>query len=160
MSRNILIILLIMIGVSIAQPPPGGAGGSRNINAVRIWKLTEMLELTEEQTVTFLPLVQIHERKLRNIQQEMQELNRAGHKLIDEQDISQKEVDKLIKQYIKKQNDIHKIKHDFTQSLPKYLTPKQQLLYIGFEARFRQDLRQYMKDRRGGNVQNRRDKRP
>jgi predicted nuclease with TOPRIM domain len=125
------------------------------MDAVRIWKLTEVLELTEEQTMTFLPQVQIHERKLRGIQKELESLSIEGQKLRKQKNISQKEVNKLIQQYTDKQKQVHMIKQEFIQSLPKYLSPEQQLLYIGFEARFRKDLRQYMKDRKGSRSQGR-----
>jgi hypothetical protein len=48
-----------------------GRMNKQNMDAIRIWKLTEVLELSEEQVVTFLPLVQIHERKLKEIQSEI-----------------------------------------------------------------------------------------
>ncbi len=150
MRKTLLIIMTItlMATVLLAQPPRGDMS-PKNMDAIRIWKLTEILELTEEQTVTFLPLVQIHERKLREAQKEMIGLAKKGHKVLDKKEITQKDVDKLIKKYTESQEKIHGIKRDFIESLPKYLSPKQQLLYISFETRFRQDLRQYMKDRRG-----------
>lgn len=161
MRHNILIILLVMMGSVFAQTPsPQRMDNPQNMDAVRIWKLTEVLELTEEQTVTFLPLVQIHERKLREIQQEIQELTRESRKLLEQENISQKDVDKMIKRYSEKHDEIYKIKHDFIDALQKHLKPEQQLLYLGFEARFRNDLRLYMKDRRGFRDSGRRDEKP
>ncbi len=129
----------------------------QNMDAIRIWKLTESLELTEDQVTTFLPLVQIHERELREIQAEMVALSKEATEAVKKGDLSQKEVDKFIKKYSSKQGEIHKIKDDFIKSLPKQLTPEQQLLYLGFEARFRSELRQYMKnERRGSNNPNKR----
>lgn len=161
MRYNILIILLLTVGSILAQgPPPQGMGGPQNMDAVRIWKLTEILELTEEQIVTFLPLVQVHERKLRAVQREIQDLMVEGRKLLEQENISQKEVDKMIKRYSNKYDQIYKIKQDFIKTLPKHLNPEQQLLYMGFEARFRKELRSYMKDRRGFRKPNRLDERP
>lgn len=79
---------------------------------------------------------------------------------MEQEDVSQKEVDKMIKRYNDKQAEIFKIKYDFVKSLPKHLSPEQQLLYIGFEARFRKELRTYMKDKRDYGDRNRRPKRP
>lgn len=148
--------LLLLVGVIYAQPDSGMHFGPQNMDAVRIWKLTEILELTEDQTVSFLPLVQIHERKLRDLQHELMEIGTAGQTLSQETGISQKDVDKMLKEYIQKQAEIATIKSDFVKSLPKYLTPKQQVLYLGFEARFRKDLREFMKDRHGSSDRSRR----
>ena len=131
----------------------------QNMDAVRIWKLTEVLELTEDQTVSFLPVVQIHERKLRDTQRELMEISTSGRALLSQEKVSQKEVDKLLKDYIQKQSEITEIKTDFVKSLPKYLTPEQQILYLGFEARFRAELRDFMKDRRGDAGKGRRNNR-
>ncbi len=161
MFNKILFGLMLTVVVSSAQPPRAGGGyDPQKMDAIRIWKLTEVLELTEDQTVTFLPLVQIHERKLRKVQGEIQTLTVESRELLDKGDLSQKDVDKMIKRYSEKQDEIHKIKHDFIKSLSKHLSPEQQLLYVGFEARFRKELRQYMKERRGFNDSNRRSKRP
>ncbi len=149
MTKKILLIALLMVGMVVAQgPPPMGGFQPQNMDAVRIWKLTEVLELTEEQTVTFLPLVQIHERKLRAVQKEIQELTQSSRDLLKKDELTQKDVDRMIKQYNDKHAEIFKIKSDFIESLSKHLTPKQQLLYVGFEARFRKELRTYMKDHR------------
>ncbi len=160
-KKSIFILVLIMVGFVIAQGPPSqGRFKPQNMDAVRIWKLTEVLELTEDQTLTFLPMVQIHERKLRSAQREIQDLTMQSRKLLEQDEISQKDVDKMIKRYNDKHAEIFKIKHDFIKSLSKHLTPEQQLLYVGFEASFRKELRTYMKDRRGYGDKRLRDKRP
>ena len=151
MRIKLLLITLILMGTSLAQPPPrDGRMNPQNMDAIRIWKLTEVLELTEDQVVTFLPLVQIHERKLREIQREMVALSKEARAVREKGDVSQKQVDKFIKKYAEKQNQIHKIKNDFLKSLPDHLTPEQQLIYLGFETRFRSELREYMKNERRG----------
>jgi len=161
MSKKIYLLSIIMVGLVAAQSPPAHAGFKpQNMDAVRIWKLTEVLELTEDQTVTFLPLVQIHERKLRAIQEEIQDLTHSTRELLKKGDISQKDVDKMIKRYNDKHAEVFKIKRDFIKSLPKQLTPEQQLLYMGFEARFRKELRTYMKDRREYGSPRQRENRP
>ena len=163
MRKKILICLLLIISVSMAQRPPGNRDfDPKTMEAVRIWKLTEVLELTEEQVTTFLPLVQIHERKLREVQKEIIVLGKEGKLLLKtDSKVSQKDVDKFIKEYSAKQDEIHKIKHDFLKSLPKHLTPEQQLLYLGFESHFRSELRDFMKkERRSKTDQKRRSSRP
>ncbi|NQT64060.1 MAG: hypothetical protein HQ556_13950 [Candidatus Marinimicrobia bacterium] len=151
MRTKLLLLTLILIGTSLGQPPQmEGRMNRQNMDAIRIWKLTEVLELTEDQVVSFLPLVQIHERKLKEIQGEIKVLVKEAHALMEKGEVDQKQVNKFLKQYAEKQRDVHKIKNDFITGLPEHLTPEQQLIYIGFEARFRSDLREYMKNERRG----------
>ncbi len=151
MRIKILLLTFILVGTCMGQAPRGeGRMNPQNMDAIRIWKLTEVLELTEDQVVSFLPLVQIHERQLKKIQNELISLAKEGHELMEKGDVSQKQVDKFINKYGDKQAEVHKIKTDFINSLPKHLTPNQQLIYIGFETRFRSELREYMKNERRG----------
>ena len=151
MRTRILLLTIVLMGTSLGQPPQmEGRMNPQNMDAIRIWKLTEVLELTEEQVVTFLPLVQIHERQLKQVQGEIRTLAKDAQLLRKKGDVTQKQVDKFMNRYSEKQNEIYKIKNDFVKSLPKYLTPEQQLIYLGFEARFRNELREYMKNERRG----------
>ena len=151
MRTKLLLLTLILIGTSLGQPPQmDGRMNKQNMDAIRIWKLTEVLELSEEQVVTFLPLVQIHERKLMEIQSEIKVLAKEAYALRKKGDVTQKQVDVYIRKYAEKQSEVHKIKNDFVQSLSDHLTPEQQLIYLGFETRFRSDLREYMKNERRG----------
>ncbi|NQV42041.1 MAG: hypothetical protein HQ506_06770 [Candidatus Marinimicrobia bacterium] len=151
MRTKLLFLTIVLIGTSLGQPPQmEDRRNPQNMDAIRIWKLTEVLELTEDQVVTFLPLVQIHERKLKEIQGEIRTLAKDAYALREKGEVNQKQVDKFLKQYAEKQQDVFKIKNDFITGLPDHLTPEQQLIYIGFEARFRSDLREYMKNERRG----------
>lgn len=149
MRTKLLFLTIVLIGTALGQRPQmDGGRNPQNMDAIRIWKLTEVLELTEDQVVTFLPLVQIHERKLKEIQSEIRTLAKEAYALMEKGDVNQKQVDRYLKQYAEKQSEVFKIKNDFITGLPQHLTPEQQLIYIGFEARFRSDLREYMKNER------------
>lgn len=151
MQIRILLIITLLLGSVLGQPPSGDMARNRqNMDAIRIWKLTEVLELTEDQVASFLPLVQIHERELREVQREVMTLTKEGRELLEGEGISQKEVDKFTKQYLERQEKMFTIKNDFIKALPKHLTPEQQLLYLSFETRFRNELREYMKNERRG----------
>lgn len=131
----------------------------KNMDAMRIWKMTEVLELNEEQSMKFLPALQIHERELRSIQGKMVELYKKNQQFLEKEDLNQKAIDGQIFIYLKYQNEMHAMRQEFIKSLSEYLTPEQQLKFIGFEHRFRKDLREYMKDRRNPRQGNQR-KRP
>ncbi len=160
MRTKLLVLLILVLGSAPAQGPPQRDGINRkNMDAIRVWKLTEVLELTEEQVSTFLPLVQIHERELKQIHKEQIQISKESALLLESGKVSQKDVNKFVKKYSAKQDEIHKIKHDFLKSLPDHLSPEQQLLYLGFETRFRSELRNYMKNERKEMSKKRRDQR-
>lgn len=151
MRTKILLTLLLIFGSILGQPPPReGRMDDRNMDAIRIWKLTEVLELTEDQVITFLPLVQVHEREIKTINKELMKLAKDAYAAMEAGEVTQKEVDKYIKRYVDKHNEILKIKNAFVVSLPEHLTPVQQLRYLSFENRFRKELREYMKQERRG----------
>lgn len=151
MKKILLGIAVMSLSVALLDAQP-----QRNMDAIRIWRLTEQLELTEEQTATFLPILQIHERKMREAQKEIGELAEKGEKLLEDKKLSQKQVDKLVKEYMDQQKRINDLKADFISSMHQYLTPRQQVLFLGFEHRFRQDLRDYMRKHRGMDGKSRR----
>jgi len=157
--KLIILTLFLVVSGLVAQSRGNMDMSPQNMDAVRIWKLTEVLELTEDQTVSFLPIVQIHERNLRDKQKELINIGKTAKELLEKEDLTQKEVDKILKQYTSKHAEMAEIKQEFIKSLPEYLTPKQQVIYIGFEARFRKDLRNFMKDRQGQPDQSRRSER-
>ena len=137
MRIKLLLLTFILVGTCLGQPPQReGRMNPQNMDAIRIWKLTEVLELTEDQVVSFLPLVQIHERKLKKIQTELIALAKEGHALMEKGDVSQKQVDKFMKKYVAKQAEVHKIKNDFINSLPN----SQYLGCIGMEMSIRPNL--------------------
>ena len=153
MRMKVHLGILLLIGSLLAQPGPGmgmdGPPPGKNIEAMRIWRLTEVLELNEDQVTTFIPLLQIQERKIRDLQDEIDKLGNAGYELLQQEKVSQKEVDKLMQKYLEKHAEMNALRADFLNSLSRHLTPEQQLKFIGFESRFRNDLKNYMKERRG-----------
>jgi len=147
--KKMLLIWVILTASLLAQPGPPGEGPRGDMDAIRIWKLTESLELTEEQITTFIPAMQLHERKMRELQREMMKEMREIHAKASKEDLSQKDVDAVLKRYLEMQAEMDKTKSTFISDLPKYLTPRQQLIYLSFEAEFRKQLRTFLKEHRG-----------
>lgn len=157
MKMKIFLIVLITASTLSAQywqmpgQGPGGPGGMsrENMEAVRIWKMTEMLELTEDQVATFIPAMQIHERKIQTLQKKHAVLIRENQTLIERGNVNQKDVEKALASYTKLEKEIHAVKMEWMAKLPEYLSPEQQLRYLTFEAEFRKHLRRFIQDQRG-----------
>jgi len=82
-ARIATLLALILIGglarAKPASPPPaaGGPHAREKLEALRIWRLTEELNLTEDQSAQFFPKL----KKLRQLREERRDNRRA---LIDE----------------------------------------------------------------------------
>ncbi len=148
-KRIILMSLLAAFVVAQAKPARLPAQGQRRIQAVRIWKLTEALNLTDEQIDTFIPKLRKYEEALEEERNKGQAIIQEARDLLDKDKVSQKEVDKILKKAIEHRKKLEKLHADWLKQLPKYLTPRQQLKYLGFEMRFKRQLRRFLRERPG-----------
>jgi len=76
-SKRLLVVLLLAVVVvtpvdtALSQPRPsmrhmkGRADRIEKLRAIRIWKMTEYLNLTEEQSARFFPRLRKNEEKIR-----------------------------------------------------------------------------------------------
>ena len=152
MKRTIIILSLLAISLVWAQPGPEGEPGldfqpPKNMEAVKIYKLTQVLNLTDDQITTFIPAMQKHEQAVREEQKKLRELMGEGRTLLNGNEVNQKDVDKFMDKVNSQQAKIQSLNQDFLKSLDKWLTPRQQLQFLGFEERFRRQLRDFIRDR-------------
>lgn len=152
--KPIAIIIGSILTVTLLQaqpsdlPPRPGESLPRNVEAVRIYKLTQALNLTDEQITTFIPALQRHEEQVRNAQQELHKIMDEGRTLLNQDNVKQKEVDKFISRVNAQQARVQQLNQEFLSALSQYLTPRQQLQFLGFEERFRRQLREFIQQRR------------
>ncbi len=155
-TKSLLITLGFLAAVSGWTQPMHYKNGSgldfqppRNVEAVRIYKLTEALALTDDQIKTFIPMLQVHEKGIRTEQKALADLVDQGRNMLNQDKLDQKNVNKFMDQVLSQQDKIQKMNREFFKSLAKYLTPRQQLQYLGFEQHFRRQLRNFIRDQRG-----------
>ncbi|MCF7796226.1 MAG: periplasmic heavy metal sensor [Lentisphaeria bacterium] len=149
---NPIILMLLTATIVRGQapdlPPVPGDEVPQGVEAVRIFKLTQALNLTDDQITTFIPVLQRHEEQVREAQQALRKIMSEGRTLLNEDKVNQKEVDKFIARVNQQQNRVQQLNQDFLNSLSKHLTPRQQLQFLGFEERFRRQLREFIQQRR------------
>ena len=66
-KTTLTLLLLFMIGTLAAQPGrPGGPGGQygERMEMMMIWKLTDHLELTQDQAEKFFPSMRAHQKQV------------------------------------------------------------------------------------------------
>jgi len=112
------------------------------LKTLRIWKMTESLDLSSEQSAAFFPKLKDFEKYIRSKQKKQRELMQEITEKINESDYSpnKSDVKKLIHQLAEIEKDIITQKEEFINDLSTVFTPEQQLKYIVFENRFRRNL--------------------
>jgi len=155
-SKRLLVVLLLAVVVvtpvdtALSQPRPsmrhmkGRADRIEKLRAIRIWKMTEYLNLTEEQSARFFPRLRKNEEKI-----EKQILLDEIDRLIKEKDGKLTEQD--VRKYIGKLNQINqeivKLKTSFIIESSDILTPEQQLKCMIFDDRFRNQMMRILSER-------------
>lgn len=137
------IILFCLIALSFAQTFDE-SDPRAIIEKVRIYRLTQELDLTTEEAMQFFPKL----NEIQKIDKEFRKKKTAAlHELRNllENEASDQEILKVITQY---RNDYHKKLEDQKKKLDeirKILTPVQQAKYLIFQETFEREIREMIK---------------
>ena len=147
----ILIILTTVINANptICQKLSYGSPDGR-LEMIKMWKMTEMLELSEEQASRFFPRYSSLEKELRNISGQQRELLIEMKKMTGEKNgITVKELENITTKITNLEKDKTEKKQEFFEGLDQVLSTDQRAKYYGFEIWFKKELRQGLKKRGG-----------
>ena len=165
-KTTLTLLLLFMIGTLAAQPGrPGGPGGQygERMEMMMIWKLTDHLELTQDQAEKFFPSMRAHQKQVLKIRKEEKELFTPVYKKVKKgEDISKAEANKLLNKVATYEQKRSKARIDFVKNSGDILNPTQQVKLLMFDGQMKQQVRDRMQDRykppplRGGKQKGRR----
>ena len=147
----ILIILTTVINANpkIFQKLSYGSPEGR-LEMMKMWKMTEMLELSEEQASRFFPRYSSLEKELRNISGQQRTLLIEMKKMTGEKHgITEKELENITTKIFNLEQDKTEKKQEFFEGLDQVLSTDQRAKYYGFEIWFKEELRQGLKKRGG-----------
>ena len=149
--------VILIFSTAIAQPPghgmgPGDDGGPlrekvrQKIKTIKIWRLTEAVGLTPEQSEKFFPLYNRHEDLMENLEIEQRErLNR-----IEQLTADPKSSDKEIEDAIAGIKDIFlrrmELKESFMAEISGVLSTRQKGQLLVFEETFRRDMQDIIRE--------------
>ena len=122
-----LAILLLMTGVVLAQPSMEKPDRNR-LEMMKMWKLTDELELTEEQAEKFFPQYRTLMSDLEDVTKQQHEVMKQIGELSKEKEVDGKKLDNLVKQA----NDFEKKKIDLN-GIKKRATTMYNRNYGGFD---------------------------
>jgi len=151
--RSVLILLLIMAtaGALMAQAP-FTEERREQLESLRIWKMTEFMKLSPEQSTLFFPKLRAFEESLREDQDQQRVLMRKVHSRLEnpQEEFTQAEVDQLIRDLMKMEKQILDKRQTFMHSLENDLSPDQQARFIIFESQFKHRLMRMMHSPQNG----------
>ena len=139
--KKIFLILLIVINISFAQEHHGINPAMENY---RVYKMTNDLELTPNQSQQFFPMLRSHIIKMKNIEKKIFELDK---KVNADNSIDWNEYKKIKNKLLDLENKKLREKSKFLTDLESILEPEQIAKYMFFDRRFRRDLQRRLKHR-------------
>jgi Spy/CpxP family protein refolding chaperone len=144
MKYNLLLCILIVLVIPFSQVSSQHEllmqeieGRRERLETMRIWKMTEFLDLSTEQSEKFFPMLREFEE---NVREEQKKQRKLISEIYTDYTPTESDVEKLISQLADSERNIINTKEKFIISLSEVLTPEQQIKYIVFDIRFRSDL--------------------
>jgi len=117
------------------------------IRMLRMYKLIEFLDLNEEDSARFLPLLKQFEKKQEVFRERQRELSQQLKKAVDSETITEKELKKLHKEYLDQERKTQKPRDEFRKKASEILTIKQQIKLDIFDQHFRENIKEILRDR-------------
>ena len=153
MERYMIKIVIIIMSFSfiLCQPgkarPPGGQYQNR-METMMVWKLTDYLNLSEQQAEKLFPRMRRHRIRMGDLHTEEKDLfDSYLSKIKKEEKISQSDVNAMLKKM--ESLDLKKSKNrlDFIRSTKDILDPAQQVMFMSFEPYMKEQAQKGMKER-------------
>ncbi len=116
------------------------------LSAVKIWKITEYLDLSEEQAGKFFPRTQEHQKEADKLIQQRRRLYGDFQKKIDTGKISARDVDQYVDEVTRLDKAHIDLRTKHIKSLKDILTDEQLARFAIFNEHFRRQIGQHLRD--------------
>ena len=148
---NKIAILLITLSIAICQPGkpagPGGQYGNR-MEMMMVWKMTEYLNLNEQQAEKLFPRMRRQRVKMRDyFDKEKKIFDTYLTKIKKGDEVSQSDVDALYKKMEELNDKKNDARMKFFRSTSDILDPGQQVMFLSFEPYIKEEAQKGMKQR-------------
>ena len=152
MKNTILSIMLLSVTMVIGQPEQAVVKEKKEkMEMMMAWKLTEHLKLTNEEAEKFFPRFREHRETMGAFTDKEKKLNAEIKEKIERGDaLSNNDLDKLLDELSGLERKRIKEKKLFIDGLEGHLNNVQRAKLIGFEHRFRKDVREQLKHHKKG----------
>ena len=152
MKKLILFSILIIVPASLYAQRPGGQFERMNkprreqIEMLRIWKMTEELDLSEQQAEKFFPKLRSEDKENEKLVVQRGKIFRELHDKVKNGEMNAKELDKAIDNLTEIQINIIQKNAKFIRDMEGVLSFDQQAKLIIFRHRFRERMVDMMRD--------------
>lgn len=157
LKKYILTLVILMApGWLAAQPPPGPPPDFENgpmrekirerIQTMKIWKLTEEVGLSSEQSERFFPVYNRYQKALEDLDIKRGELLNRLERMTDDSGSSDKEIEEAVRALNDIPRQILAERDKFFKEISSILPLKQQARLTVFEERFKQRLQQFIRE--------------
>ena len=153
-----LTVLLLMTGLVLAQIPD--KPDRDRLEMMKMWKLTDELNLTEEQADKFFPKYRALMSDMEDVKKQKGDLMKQIGELSEEKEVDRGKLNSLVKQTSDLEKKKLDLKLEFYNETGKIFTPEQQARYVVFERKFKKELKKGIREhgKRGKEKDKRRDR--
>ena len=139
---NYLIIIIITFSALYSQEN----NSRKNMRLMMKWKLTEYLDLNENQAEKFFPRMNSHEKEVRDINNKIKNLKDELDDYILSGSSNKRKNNSTLDQIRTLEQSKVNLKFDYLKSLDDVLNPSQVSKLLIFENKFRRSLKDQMKN--------------
>lgn len=128
-------------------PPPERMERLRkDIENMRIWKMTQYLELSTEQSTKFFPIFNDFQKKREKLEEERGEMMRRLAEFVESEGKHEAEIRRLMSGLVKDRQKMVDLVDEFRREAGRVLSLKQQAKLVLFEEHFKKEIRGMIED--------------
>lgn len=140
---------LILLMLAFASGYSQGRPAQERIKTLKVAFITERLSLSSSEAQAFWPIYNAHEDNLESLKRK--ERREIRSKLIDFENLSEKEADALLQESMALGEEKHRLNMIFIDEISEVLSAKKTFLLIKAEEDFKKRLLREIQQRRRGN---------
>ena len=118
----------------------------KRIRTMKIWKLTDELDLTDEQAARFFPKLNVMENQNDEIRKQMQESMQKLGQMVWDEDAKDSEIEKLLSTIEELNSQEYAVRQQFHKDVETILTPAQIGKMILFNRHFPEVVREMIQE--------------
>lgn len=165
MKRILLISLIFLNGALFAQPmqkrekPPDREKLKKRIETIKMWKMLDALELTEEQSAKFLPVYNSFESSRDSLETKMRKNMEKLDEAMNEAKFDERKVSAILDSMAENRRKMFDTESAFHENARKILSVEQQARFVIFQRDFIEEIRGLLEMREGPPPERRPEKR-
>ena len=111
------------------------------LNTIKMWKLTEFLELSEQQAEKFFPRHRSQQQEIDTIQEKRRELNDEFHRKISEGEVKERDIDRFLEEVSRLDRSRIDLRARRSAEMKDVLTVEQRAKFVVFDDYFVRQIR-------------------